>query len=139
MAIIRIRSTVLSPRNWIYVRARPGHAAVPRYGIVQRRTSSQGTTVCFSGQTSGTRCGPITGLGLTFTVVLPDGSRRQIRNLGEFDACVQGGDSGGPVFITGGAYGNIHGRPQDTCTALYQGLLGATGAEAHMRVTVRTS
>lgn len=91
--------------------------------------STIGMMLCYSGATSGTGCGRVTQLGYT--------SVNGVGGLGVFDAdtpCEGPGDSGGPVFASGTAYGIVHGSTSaisGECQKLYQGI---TDALADMNV-----
>lgn len=67
--------------------------------------------MCFSGASSGTRCGEVEGRNETFTYEIekPDGStvKRKVTGLAKVKTCGARGDSGGPVFKAGIAYGIV--------------------------------
>jgi streptogrisin C len=88
-AIVQVNSSwSMGPYVWTY----PGLVVVNG-----ARDSGIGTPVCASGQTTGLTCGTITDKNVT--VNYPQGT---VFGLGQHDACVEPGDSGGSTYSTVG-------------------------------------
>ncbi len=88
-AIVQVNSSwSMGPYVWTY----PGLVVVNG-----ARDSGIGTPVCASGQTTGLTCGTITDKNVT--VNYPQGT---VFGLGQHDACVEPGDSGGSTYSTSG-------------------------------------
>ncbi len=110
----------------------------PSYAITTDAYSSIGKLLCRTGRTTGTECGEVTSLGVTFSAGIL-GSTFEIRNAGEIDVCgAQGGDSGGPLYKSQRAYG-IFLSTQNVgpafCHERYQGI---RGAERTLNVSIDT-
>jgi len=114
-------------RAWVYVLASTGNDGVAgtsanaQYRILADGGSSVNMRICKSGVSPDrTSCGRVKELGVTVTYT----SGETIRGLARTSYCSQGGDSGGPVYVSNTAYG-IHVAGADGCVAYYQGIRGA--------------
>jgi YD repeat-containing protein len=101
-----------------------------RYKIRRSATLQPGAMICFQGQKSGTKCGKNLAVRK---------SSLNLRAYGFINICTESGDSGGPVFFGGFAYGivagNMHpkGKP-DEC--MYGAYTGARTAENLLDVKI---
>jgi len=115
----------LLPQPWVYVRASAGTTRNEQYPIARDGFSVLGMRICKTGKTTGTTCGEVADLALTFTYNTVGVT---VRNMGSYTACASGGDSGGPVYARHTAYG-IHsghdGARVDDCLSFYQGIRAA--------------
>ena len=68
-----------------------------------------GQTICRAGNTTGRRCGNVQNLNYT-----PASYNNQYHGFIKFSACSAGGDSGGPVYAGGTAYGIYDGHVPGT-------------------------
>jgi hypothetical protein len=105
-------------------------------GATHRQTV--GARVCKTGATSGGTCGRITATGQTITFAL-DYDNVTINRLVQTTMCSRGGDSGGPVFVNGYAYGLAQSSARNSdgsewrdaeghCRSYYQGIKNAQDA-----------
>ncbi|MBO0880557.1 MAG: trypsin-like serine protease [Mycobacterium sp.] len=132
-AIIQVTNAAgWQPRAWVTVERSGANGGVPgttpndHYPIRRDSTSLEGMRVCHSGFTTGTSCGRVVDLGVIRTY-----EGVTVRNLAQTNYCRDHGDSGGPVFARGAAYGlHVAGTG---CTGYYQGI---RGAENLMQVNV---
>jgi Trypsin len=98
------------------------------YPIEAEGYSYEGQVVCHAGRTTGASCGYVSALDVTVTY--PEG---QVQHLTKFGpACIEGGDSGGPVFAGHVALGLVSGMTttQSQCerSIFYPEITEATSA-----------
>lgn len=120
------------PQGWVAVMAGPNTTLNEEYPIASAQYSTQGARVCESGEASGSICGTVEALGVSWCY--PSGpSCTRVNNLGEASFCGKQGDSGAPVFAAHQAFGlavalqtNIYGN----CAGgtFYQGIIAASNA-----------
>lgn len=138
------------PQGWVAVMAGPNTTLNEEYPISSAQYSTQGERVCESGEASGSICGTVEALGVSWCYGSPGQLCTQVNNLGEASFCGKKGDSGAPVFAAHQAFGlvvalqtNISGN----CAGgtFYQGIIGASNAmnvnivPAHLPRTSRPS
>lgn len=140
-AIIRVQDSGFTPSPWVYVRPSWDHGGThhsslnTRYVISGDSSPTVGTRVCKTGATSGGTCGRIAATGRTITYAMPYGNVT-VNRLVQTTACVQRGDSGGPVFVGARAYGLVSGATlysdgsvwrdsEGNCRSYYQGIRNA--------------
>src|SRR3954463_11527985 len=99
------------PRPYVFVQSSADTNYQEAYPIHRTGLSSdiQGGRICKSG-TWGSDCGIVTRLGATVTY---EGGTT-VRRLGVATFCARPGDSGGPVFATGTAYGLVSAASANT-------------------------
>lgn len=115
-------------KNRVFVRAQAGETVRNEtYRISGTTTSKIGDRVCLSGVTTGTDCGTVQALGQTVTY----SGGTTVANMARASYCRAGGDSGGPIYASGKAFG-IHSGGSG-CTGYYTGI---RGAEDSMNVDV---
>lgn len=133
--IVAIDNTQAPPNGWgssptVLVNASTNTTYNENYRIAGARGSSIGDFVCHTGRFSLTLCATVTELGLP-PIFFPN-SGVTIGNLGRMTApCIQGGDSGGPVYIAGYGRGILVGyhTTDGVCDGVaFQGLTGALNA-----------
>ncbi len=113
-------------RAWVVVVDSPANGGEegttynPQYPILRDGTSTDNMRVCHSGVGVGTSCGRVTELGVAHTY---DEDNMTVRGMAKTSYCRGPGDSGGPVFAGGTAYG-LHGAGSG-CVGYYQGIRGA--------------
>jgi hypothetical protein len=90
-----------------------------QYPIRRDGASRIGMRVCHSGIAVRTSCGKVLALGVAHTY----NSGRTVRGMAKTNYCRGRGDSGGPVYASGTAYG-LHGAGSG-CTGYYQGIRAA--------------
>jgi hypothetical protein len=121
------------PQGWVAVMAGSNTTLNEEYPISSAQYSTQGARVCESGEASGSICGTVEALGVSWCYG-PKGQKcAQVNNLGEASFCGNPDDSGAPVFAAHQAFGmvvalqtNIYGN----CAGgtFYQGIVGASDA-----------
>lgn len=119
-AILNVSQTNWNPRGLVYVRASTdpdpslGTNRDEKYAFIGTGFAQTNSVVCTTGAISGTDCG---------RVVNPQTAARSTNALGSFTAteltevdnlCTKGGDSGGPYYKLGRAYGIHHGTFEGT-------------------------
>lgn len=135
--IIRVNDgTYWNPRAWLLLYDGPDSTRNTRYVVQRTSLSRKGMRICYSGAFSGSRCGEVDKLGDSVT----DKNGITTVGLGRFHGagCGLPGDSGGPTFSYGTAYGLLVGRrntPILGCRLYYQGI---NGAASTMNVWVNT-
>ena len=118
------------PQGWVYVMAGPNTTRNEEYPISSAQYSTQGARVCETGAASGTICGTVLALGVSFcegTVL----HCTWVDNLGKASFCGNKGDSGAPVFASHQAFGLVVAGSLDcfnSHVSYYQGIIGAANA-----------
>jgi hypothetical protein len=121
------------PQGWVAVMAGPNTTLNEKYPISSAQYSTEGARVCESGEASGSICGTVKALGVSWCYDSSILHCTRVNNLGEASFCGHQGDSGAPVFAAHQAFGlvaalqtNIYGN----CTGgtFYQGIIGASNA-----------
>jgi len=111
----------------------------PNYQIRATSFSSIGQILCRTGRTTGTECGEVFNLGADETTWY-DGVFYHTRNMGEVDMCgSRSGDSGGPFYKNGRAYGILSSYVSIGPAWCYEGYQGVRGAENLLGVDVLLS
>lgn len=121
------------PQGWVAVMAGPNTTLNEEYPISSAQYSTQGARICESGAASGSICGIVKELGVSWCYGPLGQACTRVNNLGEASFCGKPGDSGAPVFAAHQAFGlvvalqtNIYGN----CVGgtFYQGIIGASNA-----------
>lgn len=133
--LITVRNpSAWSPAPWVAVWGNgPSLSDNFQYSISGPSGSTLGATICRSGATTGSTCGQIVELG--YEASYPEGKVQGLGVLNEYDNfCSRPGDSGGPYWANGRAYG-LHSGTRSDCRSLYQGISAALNT---LNVRLRT-
>jgi hypothetical protein len=125
MQIIRVSEPGWTARAWVFVTNGPDTERNPSYAINSDGVAMQDDRVCMTGKRSGTVCGTVLAVDRCRPYL---DERTEVCGLTVANYGSADGDSGGPVFSRGRAFGIQSGRNPVTGNSWFQPIRAAENA-----------